>query len=143
MFKTGLIIAFVLIFLLSACIGSPEISVEGAYALREPAEGGGYVYALFMGIINSGKADDYLTGAEVINHSEARVELHKTVAGKMVPVNEIKIPKGEVVRLAPGYEHIMIFNLSGDFKEIEMDLIFRKSGKLRITAKVREYQPAK
>lgn len=120
---------FFVLALLSACIANPEISVEGAYAVKE-----GDVYAVFMGIINSGKGDDYLTGARVVGHEEARVEIHSAT---MQRLERLPIPRGEVVRLAPGEKHIMIFNLKGQVDELEIVLSFEKSGEIRTTAKVR------
>ena len=138
--RSRILVAAVFVLLFSACmVGSPQISIEGAYALKEQGEEG-YAYALFMGIINSGKADDYLVGAKILNHPEARVELHKTEAGKMVPVDRIKVPAGKLVRLAPGEKHIMVFGLPGNLERLEVELEFEKSGSMRVSAEVREYK---
>ncbi len=69
--------------------------------------------------LTSGSADRVLLAIET--PAAARVELHRSMTGHggmatMQPLDRLDVPRGAVVRLAPGGNHAMLFDLRGDLK---------------------------
>lgn len=94
--------------------------------------------SVFMFIENNGDADDYLVSARIKEMPDKTVEIHDVVDGKMVPIEKIKIPAGEVVELKMGSYHIMGMGITEHVHEITLVLSFGKSGDVEVTATVPE-----
>ena len=94
--------------------------------------------SIFMFIENKGDADDYLISARIKELPEKKVEIHDVVNGKMVAIEKIKIPVGEVVELKMGSYHIMGFGITEHLDEIIVVLNFGKSGEIEVKAEVPE-----
>ena len=100
------------------------------------------VISVFMFIENNGDADDYLVSARIKEMPDKTVEIHDVVDGKMVPIEKIKIPVGEVVELKMGSYHIMGFGITEHMHEITLVLSFGKSGEIEVAATVPEKESA-
>jgi copper(I)-binding protein len=98
--------------------------------------------SIFMFIQNDGDADDYLISARIKEMPDKMVEIHDVVDGKMVPIEKIKIPTGEVVELKMGSYHIMGMGITEHVHEITLVLTFGKSGDIEVTATVPEKEAA-
>jgi copper(I)-binding protein len=137
------ILAAVLLLSISVgCIGAgaqPDIKVSypkvAHSAMMENA------ISIFMFIENKGDADDYLVSARIKEFPGKRVEIHDVVDGKMVPIEKIKIPAGEVVELKSGSYHIMGFDITEHVDKITLVLNFGKSGEIEVAATVPEKEP--
>jgi len=99
--------------------------------------------AMFFKIKNESLSEDYLIGAET--DICKRTEIHKTVIkgnrAVMVKVESVKIaPKSEVV-FKPHSYHLMLIGLKRALEEgqrVEVFLIFKKAGKVRVFAVVKK-----
>lgn len=105
-----------------------------AFATAPTAMSGGG----FMSITNHGDQDDALIG---IRADFPRVELHTTAfadgIARMMHVDEIAIPAGETVTLAPGGFHVMFMGLQGtpltEGESFPATLIFEQAGEVAVT----------
>lgn len=122
--------------LLTACKqGLPNIAVKATDAVLSPMMIG--VGAVFMEIVNSGDAEDFLVGA-VTDIPGTIAELHDVRDGKMAKADRIRIPPGTSVRLRPGGLHIMIFKMpqnAQDAHDFTLSLDFVKSGRKTVPLK--------
>lgn len=99
--------------------------------------GAGY----FM-VINNGETDDVLIE---VRADFPRVMIHDTEVvddvATMVHLENLPIPAGETVMLAPGGKHVMFMGLNGDpFEEgedISATLVFEKAGEIEVMLEVR------
>lgn len=117
--------------------GSPEITVERA-VIPAPAGGNG---ALYLDLVNGGDGDDRLVA--VRTDVAESVELHETVSGddgltRMEHRNEIEVPAGGTVSLAPGGLHVMLLGVDrlvvGDLVTVELELA--ESGRITVEVPV-------
>ncbi len=136
-------LAALLLSISVGCIGTqaqPDIKVSypkvAHSAMTENA------ISVFMFIENNGDADDYLISARIKEMPDKTVEIHDVVDGKMVPIEKIKIPTGEVVELKMGSYHIMGMGITEHVHEITLVLTFGKSGDIEVTATVPEKEAA-
>jgi len=116
----------------SLCIacteGKPVIDIEAPQAVSSPMFVGSN--SAFMLIKNRGNADDTLMQA-TLDIPGSFVELHDILEGKMIKVDEIRIPGNKAVLLRPVGPHIMLFNLPktmGEGSILNISLLFKKSG---------------
>lgn len=102
---------------------------------------------VYLTIENTSKESDTLTGI----HSPVAemVMLHTTVRdgeiARMEHLEELAIPAGETVTLAPGGHHIMLMSLTKPITKddlVPVTLTFKKSGKMLVLAKVGMMAPA-
>jgi copper(I)-binding protein len=128
----------VLMLIISAgCLGifgQPDIKVSYPKVVHSPMVEN--ALSIFMFIENKGDGDDYLVSARINECPNSRVELHDVVNSKMVTVEKIKIPAGEVVELKGGSYHIMGFDITEPVDEVTIVLTFKKSGDIEVTASV-------
>ncbi|NPA42027.1 MAG: copper chaperone PCu(A)C [Aquificae bacterium] len=129
-----------LIFIVSVGFAKPHILVEDPWVREVPPVS--TMSAGFMKIINTGKEDDYLIGVESPVSEVA--EIHTTIMEdgmmKMRKIEQVKIPAGQTVEFKPMGKHIMLINLKKPLKagdKVKITLIFKKSGKITVTAPVR------
>lgn len=102
--------------------------------------GAGY----FM-IMNKGDTDDVLLE---VRADFPRVMIHDTEVtdgiATMIHLDNLPIPAGESVMLAPGGKHVMFMGLNGDpfeeGEEIPATLVFEKSGEVEIWFDVRRME---
>lgn len=113
--------------------GTPEITIAEQEAMLSPIIVGSG--SLFCKIINAGRGEDALIGAQV-GIPRAFVELHDVDDdGKMVKTDRIPIPARSTVHLRPAGVHLMIFRMPRDVKagqEFILSLSFEKSGTISL-----------
>lgn len=107
--------------------------------------------------------DDALTGVSVDASVAGMAQIHETVmaegmsessdmstgttaapAMSMQEVDEIALPAGEAVSLAPGGYHIMLMKLAAPLKagtEITLKLTFKNAGDMSVTVPVQDEAP--
>jgi periplasmic copper chaperone A len=127
--------------ILVACTGSASPSVSVADAWARPAASGADT-AAYLTITNPGTAEDALLSVSSPDASMAG--LHKTSTDAsgmtgMAPVQEIAVPAGGTVTLAPGGFHVMLMGLGRDLTAggtLELHLVFRNAGALTVQAAV-------
>jgi len=122
--------------LLPACKkGSPNIAVQSTDAVLSPIMIG--VGSVFMEIVNSGDAEDFLVNAAT-DIPGTIAELHDVQDGKMARVDRMRISPDNSLRLRPGGLHIMIFKLPKNVEEghdFTLILDFSKSGRKAVPLK--------
>jgi copper(I)-binding protein len=111
-------------------LGEPDIKVSYPKAAYSPMIDD--AVSIFMFIENKGSGDDYLISAGVVEYPDKNVELHDVVAGKMMMLDKLKIPGGEVVELQGGSYHIMVFDVTETLGEVTLVLNFEKSGEVEV-----------
>lgn len=95
----------------------------------------------YMMISNDGDTDDRLLE---VRADFPRVMLHNTEEkdgiARMIHVESLDLPAGEIVALEPGGHHVMFMGLNGDpfeaGEEIPATLVFEKAGELNVTFKI-------
>lgn len=133
-----------ILFVVSAleALGAESIKVSDPWVRAVPHVSS--VTAVYMVIENTGDKDDKLTG---VNTAASKYsEIHTTSIDKhnvasMLKVDSLPVPSGGILELKPGGSHIMLRELHSPVKageKIEIDLLFEKSGTIRIEAEVRE-----
>lgn len=99
--------------------------------------------AAYLTLENSCAKDDRLTG--VVSASAGRVELHSHeigsdgIAAMKAAGDGFELPAGDVLRLAPGGNHIMLMGFTdrlGDLTELELELHFESSESIRLAVPV-------
>lgn len=162
--KNKLVILWMMLVLLISACGAPsgsnssKIEIKNAWARsaaaglgeQDPMQHGnmqtdvgmGFNSAAYMILVNNSKEADRLVSAR--SPVAAVVELHKSeMKGEimsMTPVDFVEITAGGQTELQPGGLHIMLINLKQDLKpgnQIELTLMFEKSGEITIQAEVR------
>ncbi len=116
--------------------GTPRIEVAAAEARLSPMLNG--AAAIFAEIRNAGDGRDDLVAVR-LDLPGAVAELHDVKDGRMVKADDVRIPAGGVVALRPGGLHVMVFRLPRDVApgaELPVRLAFRRSGEVRVTARV-------
>lgn len=133
------IVSFI-IFPLSA-LGGELIKISDPWVREVPPVS--TVTALYMVIENTGDKDDKLIGVK--SEASKSAEIHTTsiddnYVATMEKVDALFIPAGKRLELKPGGSHIMLRELKKPLKtgdKVEIDLIFEKSGVVRVVADVR------
>lgn len=133
-----------ILFIVSALgtFGAESIKVSAPWVRAVPPVSS--VTAVYMVIENTGDADDKLTG--VRTSASKFSEIHTTSidednVASMIKVEFLTLPSGKIVELKPGGSHIMLRELTSPLKSgevVEIDLLFEKSGTIRIEAEVKE-----
>ena len=143
--RARLLLGFTLL-VLAACgradHGASEagISVAGAWARPSfpPHENA----AAFLELTNGNDTADALIGLSVGRAAVAELhtmEVDENDVMRMRPVERMELPPGETLTLKPGADHLMFFELDGQWKigeEIHMVLHFEHAENLRVVAKV-------
>jgi copper(I)-binding protein len=140
---------FLACFVLPGCVGgnggSQGIEVTGAWARAMPLlpeESGPTNSAVYLTLLNEGRAPARLVGAETPVASS--VEIHESQmvdeVMRMRIVEGVDLPSGEEVDLRPGGLHLMLMGLTtpllpGD--TLDLVLYFEGSEDLRLTVPVR------
>ena len=97
---------------------APDMVVQDAWAravaVPDTATGPGWNSAVYLALVNEGRADDRLIGAST---SAARIaEIHESRIEdgvmRMRPVDGVTVPAGGHVSLEPGGLHIMLMGLT-------------------------------
>jgi copper(I)-binding protein len=109
--------------------------------MRAPAAGQ-RVGALYLKIVNDGKADDTLQSAD--SPVAERTEIHSMIMEngvmKMRKLEHLPLPAGGIQIFSPSNIHLMLIDLKGSFKEgdtVPFTLRFEKAGDISATAFVR------
>ncbi len=117
-------------------VGDLEIMHPMAFETPKMAKAG----AGFLTITNNGDTDDVLLE---VRADFPKVEVHTTEetdgVAKMMHVENLPIPVGETVKLAPGGYHVMFMGLEAPFEdgqEIPATLVFEKAGEIEVTFNV-------
>jgi copper(I)-binding protein len=114
--------------------------VTGAWSRATPP--GVSVGAAYL-VITGGDKDDRLTGAS--SERAEMVELHEVVeedgVAKMRPTEEVEVPAGKRVELAPKGRHLMLMGLDAPLvagQTYALVLKFAESGEQKVSVTVRE-----
>jgi hypothetical protein len=124
---------------LAAAAGqSDELRIAKGWARATP--GGAKVGAAYIEII-AGSSADKLIGVSTPVAARAEIHTHTEVDGvmKMRRLDAIEIPANMAHVLAPGGDHIMLFDLKAPLKQgtsLPLTLTFEKAGEKSIEAKV-------
>lgn len=101
--------------------------------------------AVYMSIQNNDVKDDQLIKADC--ELAGKTEIHKTIEVQgiisMVPINNVGLPAGVKIELAPKALHIMLFDLKKELKENDtfpLTLTFQNSGEMTIQVKVKSFK---
>lgn len=130
-----------LIFPVSVCFAAPKIEVKEAWVREVPPSSS--LTAAYMLIENRGDEDESLVGvtSPVSNYAEIHtVSVNEEGMARMQKVEAIDIPAGRKVELKPGGYHVMLIELKKPLKAgdtVELNLQFKKSGILKVTAPVK------
>ena len=132
-----------LLFLVLAlgALGAEPIKVADPWVRAVPPVSS--VTAVYMVIENTGDTNDKLIGVRTAASKYS--DIHTTTidqhnVASMLKVEYLPLPSGKIVELIPGGAHIMLRELYRPVKigeKIEIDLIFEKSGTIRVQAEVR------
>ena len=140
----AVVVAAAAVVLLAGCAASPSVSV-GRLAVRDawvrPAAAGTET-AAYLTIANPGSADVLLSVRCTI---AASAMLHRTGTDPsgmtgMTMLDELPIPAGATVSLAPGGTHVMITGLDRALEpgaSVELRLRFERAGEVVVDAPVR------
>ncbi|GLQ07979.1 copper chaperone PCu(A)C [Sneathiella chinensis] len=118
-----------------------QLTAEDAWARSRPASakvGGAYVT-----LINNGKTDDRLIGAQspVADRTELHtVEMQDGMMKMMEVKDGIPVPAGQTVALRPGGLHVMFMGLKETMEEgktFPLTLTFEHAGDKQVTVQVR------
>jgi copper(I)-binding protein len=133
-----------ILFVVSAlgAFGAESIIISDPWVRAVPSVSS--VTAVYMVIENRGDEDDKLIGVDT--SASEYSEIHSTIidennVASMLKVHSQPIPSGESLELKPGGSHIMLRELNNPLKvgeQVEIDLLFEKSGTITIQAEVRE-----
>lgn len=117
-------------------VGNLEIMHPMAFETPKMAKAG----AGFLTITNTGNTDDVLLE---VRADFPKVEVHTTEesdgVARMMHVDNLPIPAGETVELAPGGYHVMFMGLEAPFEDgqkIPATLIFENAGEVEVTFNV-------
>lgn len=136
------ILAFGLISIIFSCSsGEPAIEVTDAWIRQVPP--GIKNTALYININNSGVREEKLLN--VSSKISKRAEIHETRiedggVGRMIRLDDLKIPENKKTKLVPGGVHIMLIDLVKEIKKgevINVSLEFEKSGFKEVKAEVK------
>ena len=119
--------------------GSKGLTASKAWARATP--GGATIGAAYLEIAASDATGDKLTAVSSPVAGRAEVHTHAEVDGvmKMRRLEAIDIPAGMAHVLAPGGDHIMLFDLKRPLMQGEsfpLTLSFEKAGEIKLEAKV-------
>ncbi|MGK7753528.1 MULTISPECIES: copper chaperone PCu(A)C [unclassified Roseovarius] len=113
-------------------VGDLEIMHPMAFETPKMAKAG----AGFMTITNNGDTDDVLLE---VRADFPKVEVHTTEetdgVAKMMHVDNLPVPAGETVELAPGGYHVMFMGFSSQLEEgqeIPATLVFENAGEVEV-----------
>lgn len=113
------------------------VSVSGVWARATP--GGAKIGAAYGAI--TAKADDKLVSiaTPMAGKTELHTHLHEDGVMKMRRVEAFEIKAGETKTLAPGGDHLMLFDLKEPLKEggkLPITLTFEKAGDVTVEADI-------
>ncbi|MGB5734832.1 MAG: copper chaperone PCu(A)C [Thiohalocapsa sp.] len=144
MYKTLLAAGLVFGLGTQAALGGDAVIVNDPYARAVPP--GQPNSAVFMQLSNAGAADRALVSAASTVSEVVELHTHRMEDGmmKMRRVDQIELPAGEAVTLAPGGLHVMLIGLKqqlapGD--DVPLTLTLDDGSELSLTAPVREVMP--
>ena len=128
-----------LILLAAACSGpaKPTVEVRDAWArATAPGQSSGAIYATIVS-----DADDALIGASTDRAGMAMIHSSDNVGGvaRMRMLDQVELPAGEDVALAPGGTHIMLEGLTSPLvagDKLSLDLQFTKAGTRKVDVTV-------
>ncbi|MCC6914915.1 MAG: copper chaperone PCu(A)C [Rhodospirillaceae bacterium] len=121
-------------------IASPafaEVTVNDAWVRATP--GSTKITAAYATILNSGTADDVLTGIRTAIAGMAHLHSSTGKDGvmRMESIETLPVPAGKGVALTPGNYHVMIMDLKAPLKvgdEIPIIFTFENQGDVSVTA---------
>ncbi|HET8726557.1 MAG TPA: copper chaperone PCu(A)C [Alphaproteobacteria bacterium] len=110
-----------------------SIRIDHPWARATPGEAP--TGAGFMVLINEGEEEDRLIGAEADIAETVEIHGHNVEDGvmRMRPVDDVTIPAGGMVALAPGAYHVMLIGLKAPLAEgdrVPVTLSFEKAGEI-------------
>ena len=131
-----LILYFLVMAILAGCSeGTPQISINDAKFIPSQMLIGRA--SSFMKIVNDGEGSDVLKACRIREHPSVRGEIHDSVDGRMVKIEEVDIPPGHNTDLKMGSFHLMFFGLPEKIEdEVTLVLLFQKSGSIEVKVPV-------
>lgn len=144
MYKTLLAVAVVCGLGAPLALAGNPISVKDPYARAVPP--GQPNSAVFMAISNDGADDRALLSAAsgVADVVELHTHLMEDGMMKMRRVDQIDLPAGETITLAPGGLHVMLIGLKQQLQpgdDVPLTLTLDDGSELSLTAPVRKVMP--
>jgi copper(I)-binding protein len=118
---------------------TPAVEVVHPWARATP--GGAHTGAVYMTLVNKGKADDRLVGVSspVAAKAQLHVETNDNGVMKMRPVADVDLKPGATAVLKPGGMHVMLMGLKQPLKAGEsfpLTLEFAKGGVAKVNVPV-------
>ena len=144
MYKTLLATAFVCGLVAPLALAGDAVSIKDPYARAVPP--GQPNSAVFMQISNDGADDRALLSAASGVSEAVELHTHRMDDGmmKMRRVDQIDLPAGEAVTLAPGGLHVMLIGLNQQLQpgdDVPLTLTLDDGSELSLTAPVRKVMP--
>ncbi|MBL4917766.1 copper chaperone PCu(A)C [Szabonella alba] len=135
MFRTGMVLALLLATPAALAHGVTQGDIELIHPHIPQPVASARAAAGYLGIVNEGPEADRLIGIE--SRIAAKIDLHVTEhhggVARMVALEAVEIPPGEVVLLEPDGMHIMLMGLTTPLVEGEMHpvtFIFERAGRI-------------
>jgi copper(I)-binding protein len=125
-----------------ATLAPGALEVSGSWVRETPPNR--TVAAGYLVLRNGGETAATLVGAE---SAAARIELHTMLREdgmmRMRPMEQLVIPAGESAALAPGGDHLMLFDVDATRAGtvIEVELLFDDGARLPVALPVRRQAP--
>ena len=144
MYKTLLAAAVVCGLVAPLALAGDAVSITDPYARAVPP--GQPNSAVFMQISNDGADDRALLSAASAVSEVVELHTHRMEDGmmKMRRVDQIDLPAGETVTLAPGGLHVMLIGLKQQLQpgdDVPLTLTLDDGSELSLTAPVRQVMP--
>jgi copper(I)-binding protein len=126
---------------------TPDVAVRDAWAravaVPDTASGPGWNSAVYLELLNEGRADDRLVGASTRVARSTEIHESRVEDGvmRMRPVGGVAVPAGGHVALEPGGLHIMLIGVTRSLAAgdtIDVTLTFATSPPLRIPVPVQQ-----
>lgn len=119
-------------------MAAEALRIENAWARAAPGVPNG---AAFVTMVNAGPTADRLIGAatDAAQTAELHTHLHEGGIMRMRKVDAIPIPANGTVTLAPGGDHVMLFDLKRQLKEgqtFTLKLTFANAGTIPVEVPV-------
>jgi periplasmic copper chaperone A len=127
--------------LLGTAAAQSGVGIEISHAWARATPASAQTAAIYLKIVNHGKADDALVGAST--PAAAKAELHTTTNDngvmRMRPLDQVAVKAGGGAEFKPGGMHIMLMGLAHPLKagdHVPLTLTFAKAGALQVTVTV-------
>lgn len=145
MFKAFIIAHLTIFLILTSLTASAESLNASDLEVLDPwaraSAGRTETAAAFLTVRNSSDRADRLVAAQtdIAQTSELHTHLHEDGIMRMRQVDSIDLPAKETIELAPGGDHVMLFQLETPLQQgqsFPLSLTFEKAGTIQVEVKV-------